>query len=98
MLAAWTLVTLCAQFGVETAPDLLDKGKVKARCVGDCLNEVRIAAVSVSPGSRRMLPDGQSGDGLSRGVAEVRLLSTAAVTRPPDRIDRKLHQVGEPSE
>src|SRR4029077_18302549 len=59
------------ELGVETASALLDEGKVKASSVGDCLNKVRIVRVRVSSGNRRMLPDGQGGDGLSRGIAEV---------------------------
>ena len=47
------------QFRVKTCSTLLDKAKVKARGVGDRLNEVRIAGVSISSGYRRMLPNSQ---------------------------------------
>src|ERR1700682_6817166 len=71
------------QFGVETGSTLLDKGKVKARGIGDRLNEVGIVRVSVRSGNRRVLPDRQRGNGLRRGVAERGILGTAARTGPP---------------
>src|ERR1700682_4297465 len=86
------------QFGVETGSTLLDKGKVKARGIGDRLNEVGIVRVSVSSGNRRVLPDRQRGNGLSRGVAEVGILGSAAIASPPAGIHRELHQISEPSE
>ncbi len=86
------------EFGVETGSALLDEGKVKARGIGDRLNEVGIVRVSVSSGNRRMLPNSQGRNGLSERVAEIGILSAAAVASPPARIHRQLHQVGEPSE
>src|SRR4029077_14811716 len=82
----------------ETASALLDEGKVKASSVGDCLNKVRIVRVRVSSGNRRMLPDGQGGDGLSRGIAEVGVLGATAVTRPPPGVDGELRQISKAAE
>src|SRR4030081_1511160 len=84
--------------GVETASTLLDEGKVKSRCVSNCLNEVGIVRIGVSSGNRRMLPDRQRGNGLSRGIAEVGGLGAAAVASPPGGIDGELHQIGEAAE
>ena len=81
------------QFGVEARSALLNPGKVKTSGVGDRLNKVHIVRVSVRSRNRRMLSNGECGNGVRKRVAEVRVLGEAAVTSPPAGIDRELHQV-----
>jgi hypothetical protein len=41
-----------------------------------------------------MLPPGQGGNGLSKGVTEIGILGAAAITSPPGGVDSELHEVG----
>src|SRR6516165_2569633 len=89
---------------VETGATLFDRGKMKARCVGDRLEVVRWREVGIGPGNRRkswrprhILPHNQARNGLRESVAEIRVLISTAVAAPPTGVHKELHQVGEPA-
>ena len=85
-----------SQRRVEAGAALLDRREVKAGGVGDRLQVVGGREVIIGSRNRGKLPGEQVGNGLRERVAEVRVLSVAAVPRPPTGVHGQLHQVGEP--
>src|SRR5258708_877750 len=85
---------------IETGATLFDEGEVKSRRVSDRLDMVVGGQVVVGSRNRRMLPHIQSRDCLRKYERriEVGIVRTTAVSRPPTRVYRELHQVREPSD
>src|SRR5262249_16561731 len=86
--------SLC-QLRIKTSTALLDRCEVKARSVSNRLQEISKLPPIIRAGNRWMLPHCESRDSLRQYIAEILILSTAAITRVPRRIHSKLHQVGE---
>ena len=86
-----------SQGWVQARTALLDRAEVKARRVGDSLQMAGATEISVGAGYGGVLSDGQRGNRLRKTVAEVWILRTAAVTRPPTGVHRELREVREPA-
>lgn len=54
--------------------------------------------VGLGAGDRRELAGAQTGDSLGKRepAIEIRIMSVAAIPRPPARVKRELHEIGEP--
>lgn len=78
---------------VKTIAALLDGWKVKACCVRNGLKKIGIGSVVVGPRNGCVLADGKRRYRLrERKVRiEIRIVITAAVARPPTRVERELH-------
>lgn len=82
--------------GIKAGATLLDRRKVETRRVRDGLKKIGVTGVRVRPGNCRMLAFEQIGDGLREDETglQVRVVIAAAVTSPPARVNRELHEVG----
>src|SRR5258708_9641460 len=80
---------------IQARASLFDGPKMESGGVGDGLDVLVGHEVVVVAGDGRMLADGESGNCLVEGVAEVGILVAAAVARPPACVHGKLHEVGE---
>src|SRR6266571_2581163 len=83
---------------IQAVTTLFDGRKVESRGICDRLKEVRILGVIIGSGNCRMLPSGQSWDGLRELEIriEVRVMGTAAVASPPTGVQRELREVCKP--
>jgi hypothetical protein len=91
-------VTPLRERRVETGATLFDRGKMKARCVGDRLEVERRLQVGIGSGNCLKLPFRQAGNCLGKrevGI-EIRVVVAAAVAGPPTGVHSQFHQVGEP--
>jgi hypothetical protein len=87
------------QCRAEAAATYLDKGEMECRRVGDRLDVLPSLVncyVAIVSGDCRKLPLTQVQDRLlERRAVNVRVLSAAAIPRPPAGIDGELHEVSE---
>ena len=87
--------SLC-QLRIEAGAALFDHGEMESGCVCDRLEMLLRRQVCVRAWDAGELAGGEIGDRLGERVAEVGILRGAAVPRPPARVHRQSHQVGEP--
>jgi len=71
---------------------------MEAGGVGDGLDEIGVGCVGIRSRNGGVLATCKRWDRRSEGIPEIGVLGSAAVTRPPCRVDGELGQVRQPAE